>query len=182
MREKERERPPDPPPSTTPPTTPPTRRHNLIKPYLNHRYEAEFFKNQLQLEADRQAEASHARLLQDDVVKLQERIASLLASGAAGGGGGGGGASSGGGGGGPDVDAMVDQLRMSCEAGSRIKGLMTDHSRKDREVMLRQVEALKTARQEAEFVKSENVRLQGELTAIGRVRNNNNNPCLVSYS
>lgn len=33
-------------------------------PYSNQRYEAEFFKNQLQLEADRQAEASHAKLLQ----------------------------------------------------------------------------------------------------------------------
>eukprot|EP00955_Chlamydomonas_euryale_P028488 300241-Chlamydomonas_euryale.AAC.3 len=47
----------------------------------------------LQLEADRASEASHAKLLQDDVVKLQERVAALVA------------------GGGRDTDAQSDQDR-----------------------------------------------------------------------
>jgi hypothetical protein len=80
----------------TPPPSPPFQVHyvervNAELHELLERYESEFFQHQLQLEADRQAEASHAKLLQEDVVKLQERIAALMVAG------------------GRDTDMMTDQ-------------------------------------------------------------------------
>ncbi|KAG1678296.1 hypothetical protein FOA52_013917 [Chlamydomonas sp. UWO 241] len=125
---------------------------------LLERYEAEFFQHQLQLEGDRQSEAAHAKLLQDDCVRLQERVAALVASG-----------------GQRDTDAHGDQdgkpgrggsgLRSGAEAvGGRIRGMLTAHTQADRDTMLRQIEALKTARQEAEGAKQEVGRLGDELS------------------
>ena len=66
-----------------------------------------FGSSQVQLEADRQAEAAHAKLLQDEVVRLQERIAALLAAG-----------------GGRDTDTVSDQDgKVKREWGGEGKGV-----------------------------------------------------------
>ncbi|GAX75484.1 hypothetical protein CEUSTIGMA_g2927.t1 [Chlamydomonas eustigma] len=128
---------------------------------LLERYEAEFFQHQLQLEGDRQAEATHGRLLQDEVVRLQERIAAILASG-------------GGPAGKSDADGQRDQdlkslrVQVGTDGAARLKDLMSAHTASDREIMLRQIEALKLARQEAESAKLEVGRLSDELTATVR--------------
>lgn len=47
---------------------------------LLEKYEAEFFQQQLQLEADKAAALAQARSLQDEAMRLQERIVALMAS------------------------------------------------------------------------------------------------------
>jgi uncharacterized protein YlxW (UPF0749 family) len=67
--------------------------HELIE-----KYEAEFFSQQVALEADKASAMAQARMLQDEVMKLQERLATLLVS--------------------KDTDAM-DQGRRSLGSGLR---------------------------------------------------------------
>jgi hypothetical protein len=128
---------------------------------------------------------------QDEVVRLQERIAAAMASG----------------GQGKDVEGARDQEmkpirgeRVPCiekwggqlkissiilslvssspppfpppsvgsDVNARLKGVMQAHAASDRDMMLRQIEALKVARQEAETFKLDNGRLSDELTATVR--------------
>lgn len=49
--------------------------HELIE-----KYEAEFFSQQVSLEADKATALAQARALQDEVMKLQERMAAVVAA------------------------------------------------------------------------------------------------------
>eukprot|EP00798_Chlamydomonas_sp_ICE-L_P007851 gene7851-1057_t len=88
---------------------------------LLEKYEAEFFSNQLHLEADKQAAYAQARMLQDEMSKLQERLTNVLA-----------------GQGGDTGDLKSgNPLRVSVDAGKRLKGMMASHTQSDREMMLK---------------------------------------------
>ena len=64
------------------------------------------------------------------------------------------------------------------DVGVRLKGVLAQHTAADRDMMLRQIEALKNARQEAEVAKQQVARLQDELTLamaeLGDVRKYHN--------
>ena len=57
---------------------------------------------------------------------------------------------------------------VGSDVNMRIKGVMQAHATSDRDMMLRQIEALKVARQEAEAAKLDVGRLSDELTATVR--------------
>ncbi len=54
-------------------------------------------------------------------------------------------------------------LPVAGDVGARIKGMMQAHASNDRDIMLRQIEALKLSRQEAEVAKQQVAKLSDEL-------------------
>ncbi|GLI68958.1 hypothetical protein VaNZ11_013486 [Volvox africanus] len=140
-----------------------TERVNAELHDLLEKYEAEYFQAQSQLEADRAAAEMRAVGLQEEVEKLQERINSLLAT--------------------KDLnDAATDGVNgaggVTGLRGSRTAGhAFTELSdaaagvttfRKtlaERDEIIGLIEALKVAREEAEHLRTDRARLQGDYDA-----------------
>ncbi len=159
------------------------------------RYEAEFFQQQMLLESDKATALAQARALQDEVTRLQERLAQMLAKsgdadaldglnksvtglkgehgwplrraavnscvacrdrGAA--------AATGvGGRDGPVLPALVPAVQ--GDMAQRLKAHLAAANAGDRDMMLKQIDALRAAREEAEHLRQESKRLQDELSA-----------------
>ncbi|KAL6758104.1 hypothetical protein V8C86DRAFT_2603588 [Haematococcus lacustris] len=122
---------------------------------LLEKYEAEFFQQQLALEADKATALAQARGLQDEMARLHERLVHALA--------------------GKDTESQ-DQTRKSQafglqvnnDVGARLKAHLSAAKAGDRDMMLKQIESLKAAREEAEHLRQECLRQQNELELQGR--------------
>ncbi|GFR41280.1 hypothetical protein Agub_g1955 [Astrephomene gubernaculifera] len=127
--------------------------HDLLE-----KYEAEYFQAQSQLEADRAAAERRAVGLQEEVVKLQERINMLLAAKELGGGGGGGEGEGG--------KSLLQGSRSGEEGGAR--GGSYRKTMAERDELIAMIEALKVAREEAEHLRTDRARLQADHEGVAR--------------
>ncbi|GIL72907.1 hypothetical protein Vretifemale_3051 [Volvox reticuliferus] len=143
-----------------------TERVNAELHDLLEKYEAEYFQAQSQLEADRAAAELRAVGLQVEVEKLQERINSLLATkdhnDAATDGANGSGASGG-------VTGLRDSRiagHAFAELSDAAAGITTFRKTlAERDEIIALIEALKVAREEAEHLRTDRARLQGDYDA-----------------
>ncbi|KXZ56705.1 hypothetical protein GPECTOR_1g635 [Gonium pectorale] len=117
--------------------------HDLLE-----KYEAEYFQSQSQLEADRAAADNRAVGLQEEVVKLQERINVLLAARDLG-----------------DGDGKGLRESRSGEAAG-MKDASARGTLATRDELIAMIDALKVAREEAEHLRTDRARLQTDYDGV----------------